>query len=123
MPYFSPLFPFLAGWLVLLATRSFSTASLVNGAAQALLFALVVNIPISRTGRMSYVDIGWPLGVAVIGAVTWILSGGHGLRVAVVSVVYLFIGLRMGLAAVHLWRRGHLETELPRYEYQKQRWA
>ena len=94
-----------------------------NGVAQFILFVVVVNTPIWRTGRMSYVDIGWPLGVALIGALTWSLSQGHWLRVAVVSGVYLFIGLRMGLAAVHLWRQGHLKVELPRYEYQKRRWA
>ena len=71
---------------------------------------------------MSYVDIGWPLGVAVIGIVTLSLSEGSWSRVAAVSGVYIFIGLRMGLAALHMWRRGHLRVEFPRYEYQKIRW-
>ncbi|MEM1414384.1 MAG: DUF1295 domain-containing protein [Myxococcota bacterium] len=123
MKYLTPLLPFAAGFVLLLATRSLAALALVNGVLQLVLFALVVHRPIARTGRMSYVDVGWPLGVAVIGAATWALSHGHWLRVAAVSGVYLFIGLRMGLAAVLMWRRGHLKKELPRYEYQRRRWA
>ncbi len=122
MKYLAPLIPFLAGWALLLLSDTLSTIALVNGVAQLVLFALVVNLPIWRTGRMSYVDIGWPLGVAVIGIVTLSLSEGSWSRVAAVSGVYIFIGLRMGLAALHMWRRGHLRVEFPRYEYQKLRW-
>ncbi|MEM8605851.1 MAG: DUF1295 domain-containing protein [Myxococcota bacterium] len=122
MKYLSPLVPFVAGWGLLLLTNTLWFVALVNGLAQILLFALVVNLPTWRTGRMSYVDIGWPLGVATIGVVTSLLSEGNGVRVAVVSGAYLFVGLRMGLGALTLWRRGHLKTEFPRYEYQKLRW-
>ena len=71
---------------------------------------------------MSYVDIGWPLGLAVIGIVTLLLSQGYWLRVAVVGGVYLFVGLRMGLGALIMWRQGRFKVEFPRYEYQKRRW-
>lgn len=71
---------------------------------------------------MSYVDIGWPLGLAVIGLVTLALSEGYWLRTAVVGGVYLFVGLRMGIGALHMWRLGKLQVEFPRYEYQKLRW-
>lgn len=71
---------------------------------------------------MSYVDIGWPLGLVVIGLVTLTLSGGYWLRTAVVVAVYLFVGLRMGIGALHMWRLGKLQVEFPRYEYQKLRW-
>ena len=60
-----------------------------------------------------------PAGVAVIGVVTLLLSEGYRPRVAVVSGVYIFIGLRMGLGALEMWRRGKLKVEFPRYEYQK----
>lgn len=49
-------------------------------------------------------------------------SDGDALRVAVVSLVYLFVGSRMGLGALKLWSEGRLKKEFPRYEYQKQRW-
>ncbi|MEO0600070.1 MAG: DUF1295 domain-containing protein [Myxococcota bacterium] len=122
MKYLTPLLPFAAGWILLLSTQTLSTVALVNGLVQLTLFALVVNLQIWRTARMSYVDVGWPLGVAAIGLVTLTMSEGYGPRVAVISAVYLFVGLRMGLGALVLWWRGKLDVEFPRYEYQKRRW-
>jgi len=62
MKYFSPLYPFLLGWGLILMSTSYSTLGLINGMSQLLFFSLVVCLPIWRTERMSYVDIGWPLG-------------------------------------------------------------
>ena len=120
--YFIPLIPFTAGWLLLLITEQFFALSLVNGLAQLVLFSFVVCIPIWRTGRMSYVDIGWPWGLTVIGILTWIYGEGDALRVAIVSIAYIFAGSRMGLGAIKLLVSGHLDKELPRYEFQKKRW-
>ena len=120
--YFTPLFPFVAGWLLLLLTEQFFTMSLVNGVAQLVLFAFVVCLPTWRTGRMSYVDIGWPWGLTVIGILTWIYGEGNNLRIAIVSIAYIFAGSRMGLGAIKLLISGHLDKELPRYEFQKKRW-
>ncbi|MEH6912288.1 MAG: DUF1295 domain-containing protein [Oceanicoccus sp.] len=122
MKYFTSLIPFVAGWALLLLTNSFASIGLINGALQLVLFTLVVCIPIWMTGRMSYVDIGWPLGLTVIGGLTWLYSDGEALRVAIVSLVYLFVGSRMGLGALKLWSEGRMKKEFPRYEYQKQRW-
>ena len=122
MKYLTPVFPFLAGWILLLLSHTLSTIALVNGVAQLLLFFFVVHLPIKNTGRMSYVDIGWPLGVALIGLVTVLLSHGYWPRVAMIGGVYLLVGLRMGLGALHMWRLGKLQVEFPRYEYQKLRW-
>ena len=71
---------------------------------------------------MSYVDIGWPWGLTVIGILTWIYGEGDALRVAIVSIAYIFAGSRMGLGAIKLLVSGHLDKELPRYEFQKKRW-
>ena len=122
MKYFSPLFVFIAGWLLLLLSDSLVSIGLINGLLQLLLFALVVCLPAWRTGRMSYVDIGWPWGLALIGVLTWCYSEGDATRVAVVSIAYIFAGSRMGLGALKMWRLGYLNTEFPRYEYQKSRW-
>ena len=121
--YFTPLLPFVAGWLLLLVTEQFFALSLVNGVAQLVLFAFVVCLPTWRTGRMSYVDIGWPWGLTVIGILTWIYGEGDSLRVAIVSIAYIFAGSRMGLGAIKLLISGHLDKELPRYEFQKKRWS
>jgi len=120
--YFTPLLPFVSGWLLLLVTEQFFALSLVNGVAQLVLFAFVVCLPTWRTGRMSYVDIGWPWGLTVIGILTWIYGEGDSLRVAIVSIAYISAGSRMGLGAIKLLISGHLDKELPRYEFQKKRW-
>ena len=116
------LLPFLAGWIVLLLSSSFQTQAAVNGALQVVLFLFVVCIPAWRIGRMSYVDIGWPWGLVLIGAVTWALSDGDPMRVAMVCGLYAFMGGRMGFFALKLWRAGVLERELARYRYQAVRW-
>ena len=120
--YFTPLLSFVSGWLLLLFTEQLFALSLVNGVAQLVLFAFVVCLPTWRTGRMSYVDIGWPWGLTVIGILTWIYGEGDNLRVAIVSIAYILAGSRMGLGAIKLLISGHLDKELPRYEFQKKRW-
>lgn len=119
MKYLSPLFIFIAGWILLLFTDNLSSICLTNGLLQLFLFALVVCLPAWRTGRMSYVDIGWPWGLTLIGVLTWFYGEGDIMRVAIVSIAYIFAGSRMGLGALKMWRMGYLKTEFPRYEYQK----
>ena len=122
MKYFTPFVPFLAGWCLLILTSSMHTISVVNGVLQLVLFLCVVCIPIWRTGRMSYVDIGWPWGLVLIGVLTYIFSDGYWMRTGIVSIAYIFVGARMGLGALSMWKLGYLKKEFPRYEYQKIRW-
>ena len=122
MKYFSPLIPFILGWGLLLSSENLTSISFTNGALQLLLFVFVVCLPTWRTGRMSYVDIGWPWGVALIGIITWLYSEGDSARIATISILYILIGSRMGMGALKMWRLGMLNTEFPRYEYQKKRW-
>ena len=123
MKYFSPLFPFILGWGLLLFSENLTSISFTNGALQLLLFVFVVCLPTWRTGRMSYVDIGWPWGVALIGIITWLYGDeGDSARIATISILYILIGSRMGMGALKMWRLGMLNTEFPRYEYQKKRW-
>ena len=116
------LLPFLAGWALLLVSSGFGTLPLINGVVQLLLFTFVVCIPVWRTGRMSYVDIGWPWGLFVIGSLTLAMAEGNGLRVALVGGLYLLVGGRMGLLALRMWRAGALDRELTRYQYAAVRW-
>lgn len=122
MSYFRPLYPFLLGWALILSTETFFRLGLINGVGQLLLFALVVCLPIWRTGRMSYVDIGWPWGLVLLGSVSYLYSEGYWLRSLAVSVVIILVGLRMGLGALKMWRLGLLKREFPRYQYQRRRW-
>ncbi|MCP5066939.1 MAG: hypothetical protein GY946_10260, partial [bacterium] len=67
MKRYLKLLPYIAGWALLVASDHLRTLGLINGLLQVVLFTFVVCIPAWRTGRMSYVDIGWPWGLVVIG--------------------------------------------------------
>ena len=122
MKYLRPLYPFLLGLVFILGTNTFNDLALLNSLAQIVLFTLVVCIPIWRTGRMSYVDIGWPWGLVLMGVISLYFSEGYWLRSLVVSTVMILIGLRMGLGALKMWRLGLLNKEFPRYQYQRLVW-
>jgi len=122
MKYFKPFIPFIACWILLFNSSNFQSIALINVIAQLVLFLFVVCIPIWRTGRMSYVDIGWPWGVALIGLITYCLNDTTTLSKILIITAYILIGSRMGLGALKMWSMGLLKKEFPRYEYQKIRW-
>ena len=122
MKYFKPFIPFIACWILLLYSNNFQSVALINGIGQLVLFLFVVCIPIWKTGRMSYVDIGWPWGVALIGLITYCQLNTITLSKTLVITAYILIGSRMGLGALKMWSMGLLKKEFPRYEYQKIRW-
>ena len=122
MKYIKPLYPFLLGGLLLSFSTTFNHLFIINTLAQLLLFGLVVCWPIWKTGRLAYVDIGWPMGLAIIGFLNLYFGEGYVWRVRIVSFIYLFIGLRMGLGALQLWQKGYMKKEFPRYQYQRRRW-
>ena len=113
MKYFRPLLAFLLGLIVILNSSTFSNLALINSLGQLVLFTLVVCIPIWRTGRMSYVDIGWPWGLVVLGIISFSLSDGYWLRSLIVSTVVILIGLRMGVGALKMWRVGLFRNHGP----------
>ena len=122
MNYFRPVYPFLLGLGFILWSTTFFKLALLNSFGQIALFTVVVCIPIWRTGRMSYVDIGWPWGLVLLGFISFCFSEGYWLRSLVVSSVVILIGLRMGLGALKMWRLGFLKKEFPRYQYQRIVW-
>ena len=122
MKYFKPFIPFIACWILLFNSNNFQSVALINGIGQLVLFLFVVCIPIWKTGRMSYVDIGWPWGVALIGLITYCQINAMTLSKTLVITAYILIGSRMGLGALKMWSMGLLKKEFPRYEYQKIRW-
>ena len=122
MKYFKPFIPFIACWILLFNSNNFQSVALINGIGQLVLFLFVVCIPIWKTGRMSYVDIGWPWGVALIGLITYCQMNTTTLSKTLIITAYILIGSRMGLGALKMWSMGLLKKEFPRYEYQKIRW-
>jgi len=93
----------------------------VNAVIQLALFIMVACIPFLKTGRMSYVDIAWPFGVALIGLQIILLGDGDSLRQWIVGGVYLLIGLRMGLGALTMGKTTGMifKKEFPRYQYRR----
>ena len=122
MKYFKPFIPFIACWILLFSSNNFQSIALINGISQLVLFLFVVCIPIWKTGRMSYVDIGWPWGVALIGLITYCQINTITLSKTLAITAYILIGSRMGLGALKMWSMGLLKKEFSRYEYQKIRW-
>jgi steroid 5-alpha reductase family enzyme len=114
---------FAALWLVLVRSESefISEFALYNGLFQGALFLLVASIPLWRTGRMSFVDIAWPFGVALTGTQVLYHTEGETLRALIVSGIYLAIGLRMGLAAIAMGLSTGVifKYEFPRYDYRR----
>ncbi|MFQ3170265.1 MAG: steroid 5-alpha reductase family enzyme [Oleispira sp.] len=94
---------------------------LVNSIIQITLFVVVACIPFLRTKRVSYVDIAWPFGVALIGVQILLMGDADFMRKLIVGSVYLFIGLRMGLGALVMAKATGVifKTEFPRYKYRR----
>ena len=100
----------------------FQEMVLVNGVLQLLLFLVVACVPALFTKKMSYVDIAWPWGLVLIGVLALLLGQGYKPRIYLVAGMYLCSGLRMGIGALILFQKGHLNSELSRYNYQRRRW-
>jgi steroid 5-alpha reductase family enzyme len=70
---------------------------------------------------MSFVDIAWPFGVALIGLQIALLGDGDFVRKICVAFVYMLIGLRMGVGALTMAKTTGVifKTEFPRYVYRR----
>ena len=95
---------------------------LINLISQIFIFLFIVCIPAYFTDRMSYVDIAWPFGLIAIGIISFFYGNGYLLKKSIISMLYIIAGLRMGIGALILLKKGYLNKELPRYSYQRIRW-
>jgi steroid 5-alpha reductase family enzyme len=120
--HFLHCLPFVVVLAVLLACPPLRAFALSNALAQLLLFVGVAIVPAWRTRRMSYVDVAWPIGLVLIGVQALIFSDSLTLRSVIVAALYVIAGGRMAQMAVLGWRHGYLDRELPRYQYQRERW-
>ncbi len=114
---------FISLWCVALFTHVDAMVDLllVNAVIQITLFIVVACIPFLRSGRMSYVDIAWPFGVALMGVLIILMADGDVYRKLLVGGVYIFIGLRMGIGALVMAKTTGVifKDEFPRYQYRR----
>jgi len=102
--------------------ENFQNFLLINLISQIFIFLFIVCIPAYFTYRMSYVDIAWPFGLVAIGIISFFYGDGYLLKKSIISMLYIIAGLRMGIGALILLKKGYLNKELPRYSYQRIRW-
>ena len=102
--------------------ENFQNFLLINLISQIFIFLFIVCIPAYFTDRMSYVDIAWPFGLVTIGIISFFYGDGYLLKKSIISMLYIIAGLRMGIGALILLKKGYLNKELPRYSYQRIRW-
>lgn len=102
--------------------ENFQKFLLINLISQIFIFLFIVCIPAYFTDRMSYVDIAWPFGLVAIGIISFFYGDGYLLKKSIISMLYIIAGLRMGIGALILLKKGYLNKELPRYSYQRIRW-
>ena len=102
--------------------ENFQKFLLINLISQIFIFLFIVCIPAYFTDRMSYVDIAWPFGLVAIGIISFFYGDGYLLKKSIISILYIIAGLRMGIGALILLKKGYLNKELPRYSYQRIRW-
>ncbi|MEL0184346.1 MAG: hypothetical protein VW884_07040, partial [Bacteroidota bacterium] len=58
----------------------------------------------------------------MIGILSFIFGDGYLLRKILIATLYILAGLRMGIGALIFLKKGYLNKELPRYQYQRIRW-
>lgn len=119
---FIPSILFLIVFIIFFQIEKFQNFLIVNFVAQLSVFLIAACIPALLTKRMSYVDIAWPFGLISIGIIALFFGEGYTPRKIIISSLYLIAGLRMGLGALVLLKKGYLDKELPRYQFQRIRW-
>ena len=114
--------PYLACLLLMLSMPQLRDFTLGNVIIQTFIFLLFTIIPALRTGRMSYVDVAWPLGLLLIGIQVLLFTQEITLRSGIIAGLYIFAGGRMSAMALIGLKLAYLNKELPRYQYQRLRW-
>lgn len=100
---------------------------LANAGWQLALFIPMVQIPAYVFDRMTYVDLGWPCGLVLLGFNCARLGSGWWLRKYLVCACMLFHGGRMFLVGILQFGKNTnwtyiFKEDLPRYQYAKVRW-
>ena len=123
---------FVVPVLILLSPNPLLDFFFRHSAIQFVFFTFTAVIPCIGTGRMYFVDFAWPWGLTIIGVYTYMYNlttssseSSFNLRKTIVCLCYVIHGTRMGMGATFLILTGRWspKRDLPRYEYQKIRYA
>mmetsp|Transcript_9332 Transcript_9332/g.17402 ORF Transcript_9332/g.17402 Transcript_9332/m.17402 type:complete len:318 (-) Transcript_9332:57-1010(-) len=83
----------------------------------------MVQIPVAITGKMAYVDLGWPCGLMVLGCNGLTRGSGWHVRRYLVCGCMLLHGGRMFIGALFLfYPYTFKDGDLSRYQYAKHKW-
>jgi steroid 5-alpha reductase family enzyme len=120
--------PFAMFFLCLPALPQLNLFFQRNAISQLLVFVLLVQLPCYFTGKMWYVDVGWPTGLTLIALNCLSLGDGMPVRRYLVCGCMLLHGGRMMIGAVMLFGARSKWTfwmakDLSRYEYAKSVWV
>jgi steroid 5-alpha reductase family enzyme len=99
---------FVLVFYIFFQVENFQNFLLVNLISQIFIFLFIVCIPAYYSGRMSYVDIAWPFGLVAIGIISFLYGDGSFLKKSMISTLYIIAGLRMGIGALILLKKGYL---------------
>lgn len=90
---------------------------------QVCIFLPLVQLPLAVTGKMAYVDIGWPLGLTVLGITGLTYGEGWYIRKVLFCGFMVLHGSRMLLGALALFYPYTFKNgDLSRYQYAKHKW-
>jgi len=114
--------PWLGLITFLVLSDVFKSFAIWNIVVHLLIFIPTVHIPAFVTGKFSYIDLSWPLGLAAMGVEVWFLGTGSFWHRALVGLEYFLIGGRMTLWVLANWKIITHGSELTRYQYRRLVW-
>jgi len=115
MPWFG-LFTFLV------LSNVFTEFAIRNIVWHVLIFIPTVHIPAFVTGKFSWIDLSWPLGLGALGVQAWVYGSAPFWHRALIGFEYFVIGGRMTLWVLMNWNIVRKGSELTRYQYRRLVW-
>lgn len=110
-------------WALVLSLPELRAFALVNLGVQLAIFIPIASMPGWRRRQISFVDIAWPTGLMAIGIQLAIFADRITPLTVLTAAFYVMVGARMATWATRIYLSGGLVEELPRYRYQRIRWA
>mmetsp|Transcript_26371 Transcript_26371/g.39953 ORF Transcript_26371/g.39953 Transcript_26371/m.39953 type:complete len:388 (-) Transcript_26371:117-1280(-) len=106
---------------------NFYALAIQNIKTQFILFLFMVQIPLLLTGKMTYVDLGWPTGLVLLACQVLMHnnsnSNNSGISIPLcLGILLLFHGGRLACGAYYVFFPYVFPKDLPRYEIAREKW-